>query len=132
MFEVELNGRVFRVKDVPTKVTREMGPVQEVYRRMINEPEKTDISKDIDTLVEWFVLFCGNQFTVEDVMNHYPGDRIITDVGLAIAALNTSVSKTLTRFPTGQTDKKKAETGSMTWLNRFTGHAWTKARAWRK
>ena len=118
--------------EVPVKVVRAMGPVQEVFKRMLSESGEINIEKDIDVLVDWFVLFCGGQFTSQDVYDYYPGDRIITDVGLAMAALNTSVEKVLKAFPTGQEAKKKAPTPSARSLSRFIGTIWSKASPWRK
>ena len=130
LFEVELNNKKYRVDRVPVKVVRAMGPAQEVYKRLLKDPEKIDVEKDIDTLVNWFVLFCGNQFTADDVYNYYPGDRIITDVGLAIAALNTSVEKVLKKFPTGQESKKKENPETLS--KKFSGIISGLGKAWRK
>lgn len=132
MFTVELNKKTYKVTQVPVRVLREMGPVQEVYKRLMSEDAQIDPAKDIDTLVRWFVLFCGEQFTADEVYDHYPGDRIITDVGLAMAAMNTSVEKVLSKFPTGQEAKKKAPTPSGTSLKGFIGNFLKRARAWRK
>lgn len=130
LFEVELNKKTYRVDSVPVKVVRAMGPVQEVYQRLLDDPGKIKVEQDIDTLVNWFVLFCGNQFTADDVYDYYPGDRIITDVGLAIAALNTSVEKMLKKFPTGQETKKKEAPATLS--RKFTGIISRLGRAWRK
>ena len=130
LFEVELNKKTYRVDTVPVKVLRSMGPVQEVYQRLLEDPENINVEKDIDTMVQWFVLFCGNQFTADDVYDHYPGDRIITDVGLAMAALNTSVEKVLKKFPTGQEPKKKENPETLS--KKFTGIISRLASRWRR
>lgn len=124
MFTVELNGRTYRVETVTARALREIGPAQEVFRRMGEDDPKNDMARDMDALVKWFVLFCGNQFTAEDVYSHYPSDRILLDVGLAMAHVNAQVTERLVKFPTGQDDKKKdrpARTRWATWWHRCTG-----------
>ncbi len=130
LFEVELNKKTYRVDAVPVKVLRAMGPAQEVYQRLIEDPANINVEKDIDVLVQWFVLFCGNQFTADDVYDYYPGDRIITDVGLAMAALNTSVEKVLKKFPTGQEPKKKEAPETLS--KKFTGIISKLVSRWRR
>jgi hypothetical protein len=130
LFEVELNKKTYRVNSVPVKVVRAMGPAQEVYQRLLEDPSNINVEKDIDTLVNWFVLFCGNQFTADDVYDYYPGDRIITDVGLAMAALNTSVEKVLKKFPTGQGTKKKEAPETLS--RKFTGIISKLVNRWRR
>lgn len=124
MFTVELNGKTYKVHKVTARALREIGPVQDVFRRLGKEDEKQDIKKDMDTLVNWFVLFCGNQFTADDVYDHYPSDRIMADVGIAVAHVNAQVTERLVNFPTGQDDKKKdrpVRTRWAAWCARFTG-----------
>jgi len=83
-----------------------------------------DMKKDMDALVGWFCVLCGNQFTVDEYYDHYPADRAITDIGLALAAVNAQVTSVLESFPTSGESKKKAQ--SPTWFGKFTGSLWKK------
>jgi len=68
-------------------------------------------------------VFCGNQFTPEEVYDNYPGDKIITDIGLALVAVNGQVTEMLKAFPT-DINKKKQATTTTRWnrlCSRFTG-----------
>jgi hypothetical protein len=130
LFTVKLNGRTYEVDRVPVRVVRKMGPVQEVYNRLINEPENIDVEKDIDTIVKWFVEYCGNQFTADDIYDHYPGDKIITDVGLAIMSINLGVDRVLKdvkSFPTGDENAKKKQEARTILSKGFIGTFWKKA-----
>jgi hypothetical protein len=125
MFKVELNGKTYKVEKVTAKALREIGAAQAVFKRWQDNPDAADMKKDMDALVNWFCTFCGNQFTPDEYYDHYPADRAITDIGLAIAAVNAQVTHVLESFPTSGDSKKKAP--SPTLFGRFTGRIWKKA-----
>jgi hypothetical protein len=73
------------------------------------QEELQDFGRDLDVLVKWFCLLFGNQFTPDDVYNHYPADRLMNDLALAVLAVRQQISAALTAFPTkagGTTDRR--------------------------
>ncbi|MHC1786134.1 MAG: phage tail assembly chaperone G [Christensenellales bacterium] len=125
MFTVELSGKKYRIDKVTAKTLRDIGAAQEVFRRWTKDPEGVDMKKDMDSLVGWFCTLCGGQFTPDEVYDNYPADRIITDIGLALAAVNAQATEVLKEFPTSDSSKKKAP--SPTLYSRFTGFMSKKA-----
>ena len=51
-------------------------------------------------MIRWFCLLFGDQFTVDDVLDHYPVDRLMHDVALALLAVQTQTTGILNDFPT--------------------------------
>lgn len=120
MFTVELGGKKYRVDKVTAKTLREIGGAQAVFKRWMETPDAVDMKKDMDTLIGWFCTLCGDRFTMDEVYDNYPADRIITDIGLAISAVKAQATEVLESFPTGK-DKKKQATRWKTWYTTFTG-----------
>ncbi|MDO5143942.1 MAG: hypothetical protein Q4E72_04955 [bacterium] len=56
-------------------------------------------------MIQWFCILFGNQFTPDDVLDHYPVDRLMHDIALALMAVQTQTTAILDEFPT-----KAAET----------------------
>ena len=125
MFTVELNGKKYKVEKVTAKTLRDISGAQAVFKRWTKDPESVDMKKDMDALIGWFCTLCGNQFTPDEVYDNYPADRIITDIGLALAAVNGQVTSVLKEFPSGNDKKKQAP--SKRWYTRFTGFISKKA-----
>ncbi|MGJ4850632.1 hypothetical protein ACH6CV_10310 [Bacillota bacterium Meth-B3] len=50
--------------------------------------------------MKWFCLVFGNQFSPDDVYDHYPVDRLTHDVVLALLAVQTQTTEVLSEFPT--------------------------------
>jgi hypothetical protein len=118
MFTVELGGKKYTVPKVTARTLRDIGGAQAVFKKWTSNPDSVDMKKDMDTLVGWFCVLCGNQFTPDEIYDNYPGDKIITDIGIAMAAVNGQATSVLEKFPSGD-GKKKAH--SKTWFSRFTG-----------
>ena len=59
----------------------------------------------MDVMIQWFCVLFGNQFTPDDVLDHYPVDRLMHDIALALMAVQTQTTAILDEFPT-----KAAET----------------------
>jgi len=124
MFTVTLGDKKYKVDKVTPRTLREIGGAQAVLKRWTETPETVDMKKDMDTLISWFVVLCGNQFTADDVYDNYPCDKIITDIGLALASVNAQVTEVLKAFPTESESKKKQITQKTFWnrlCSRFTG-----------
>ena len=54
----------------------------------------------MDVMIRWFCLLFGDQFTVDEVLDHYPVDRLMHDVALALMAVQTQTTSILNDFPT--------------------------------
>lgn len=106
MFTVTLGDKTYRVEKVTVRALAEMDQAWNLYQRMIQavggdviEGDATTFKEAIDALVNWFVLFCGDQFTADEVYDHYPADRIVADVALAMQAVVGRVTEELKHFP---------------------------------
>ena len=63
LFEVELNKKTYRVDAVPVRYCGQWGPYRRFTKGFLRTLRSIDVEKDIDTMVQWFVLFCGNQLS---------------------------------------------------------------------
>ena len=54
----------------------------------------------MDVMIRWFCILFGNQFTPDDVLDHYPVDRLMHDIALALMAVQTQTTEILDEFPT--------------------------------
>ena len=97
---------------VTGRVLREIEPAAKMYARIVGvanaaaqgEPISEDgqftIPEAMDVMIRWFCLLFGDQFTVDDVLDHYPVDRLMHDVALALLAVQTQTTGILNDFPT--------------------------------
>ena len=58
------------------------------------------IPEAMDVMIRWFCILFGNQFTPDDVLDHYPVDRLMHDIALALMAVQTQTTGILDEFPT--------------------------------
>ncbi|MPM68855.1 hypothetical protein SDC9_115790 [bioreactor metagenome] len=93
------------------RALREMEPASKMYGRLVAlskaavegqdvSNEQLTIPEALDTMVKWFCILFGNQFSVDDVYDHYPADRLMHDIALAIMAVQTQTTEVLDSFPT--------------------------------
>ncbi len=120
MFTVTVGKKTYKVESVNTRALYEMQPAVEIWAKLVKcteAAEKGEVAADaptikeaMDTLIKWFCVFCGNQFTPDDILDNYPQDSIITDIGLALRAAQMKTTAALTAFPTtARLQKKKQE-----------------------
>ena len=64
------------------------------------EDQQFTIPEAMDVMIRWFCLLFGDQFTVDEVLDHYPVDRLMHDVALALLAVQTQTTGILNDFPT--------------------------------
>lgn len=118
MITCTLNGKKYTVDYVPARVFREMEDALKMLGR-INQmadaltrgekvEENTGIAEAMDVFAKWFCVLFANQFTVDDVYDHYPSDRFMADVSLAIMAVQTKATEVLSEFPTKAATERKA------------------------
>ena len=118
MITCTLNNRKYTVDFITGRALREMEPAAKVYGQIVSlsqaalkgETVQTDeqlsIPEAMDVMIRWFCLLFGNQFTPDDVLDHYPVDRLMHDIALALMAVQTQTTGVLDEFPTkaAQTD----------------------------
>ena len=116
MITCTLNGKKYAVDFITGRALREMEPAAKMYGRIVSlsnaalkgelleEAKELSIPEAMDEMIRWFCILFGNQFTPDDVLDHYPVDRLMHDVALALMAVQTQTTGILSDFPT------KAET----------------------
>ena len=111
MVTCTLGDKKFSVDFISGRALREMEPASKMYGRLVAlskaavegqdvSTEQLTISEALDTMVRWFCILFGNQFSVDDVYDHYPADRLMHDIALAIMAVQTQTTEVLDAFPT--------------------------------
>ena len=117
MITCTLGDKKYTVDFISGRALREMEPAAKMYSRIVaisnaalkGEPPadagELSIPDAMDVMIRWFCILFGNQFTPDDVLDHYPGDRLMHDIALALMAVQTQTTAILDEFPT-----KAAET----------------------
>ena len=68
--------------------------------RSPEDAKELSIGEAMDVMIRWFCILFGNQFTPDDVLDHYPVDRLMHDIALALMAVQTQTTEILDEFPT--------------------------------
>lgn len=102
---LELGKKKYSIDCVPVRALAEMDEVWDIYRKLMKAAagqDAGDISfqQAVEPLAKWLVILFNNQFTVKEVLDNYPADRFIVDVGLMLQAVVGRVTDALTTFPT--------------------------------
>ena len=117
MITCTLGDKKYTVDFISGRALREMEPAAKMYSRLVaisnaalkGEPPadagELSIPDAMDVMIRWFCILFGNQFTPDDVLDHYPVDRLMHDIALALMAVQTQTPAILDEFPT-----KAAET----------------------
>ena len=111
MVPCTLGDKKYSVDFISGRALREMEPASKMYGRLVAlskaAVEGQDVSNEqltipdaLDTMIKWFCILFGNQFSVDDVYDHYPADRLMHDIALAIMAVQTQTTEVLDAFPT--------------------------------
>lgn len=111
MVTCNLGDKKYSVDFISGRALREMEPASKMYGRLVAlskaavegqdvSNEQLTIPEALDTMVRWFCILFGNQFSVDDVYDHYPADRLMHDIALAIMAVQTQTTEVLDSFPT--------------------------------
>lgn len=119
MITCTLGKQKYTVDFVSGRALREMEPAAKMYARIvalsnaavkgepIPENENLNISDAMDTMIRWFCILFGNQFTPDDVLDGYPVDRLMHDIALALMAVQTQTTEILDEFPTKAAQEAK-------------------------
>ena len=112
MITCTLSGKRYHVDFVSGRALREMEPAAKMYGRIVaisnaalrgetsEEAQNLSIAEAMDEMIKWFCILFGNQFTPEDVLDHYPVDRLMHDIAFALMAVQTQTTHVLNEFPT--------------------------------
>ena len=111
MITCTLGDKTYSVDFISGRALREMEPASKMYGRLValskDAVEGKDISDEgltiadaLDTMVRWFCILFGNQFHPDHVYDHYPADRLMHDIALAIMAVQSQTTEVLDSFPT--------------------------------
>lgn len=118
MISCELGGKKYTMDFVTGRALREIDDAANMYLRLAKITEDAAAGKDVsgetltvreamDVMVKWFCLLFGNQFTPDDMYDHYPADRIMHDISTAIMAVQTQTTSVLAEFPTNPAAERK-------------------------
>ena len=111
MVSCTLGDKKYSVDFISGRALREIEPASKMYARLnamakaavegqdITD-EKLTIPEALDTMVKRFCILFGGQFSPDDVYDHYPADRLMHDIALAIMAVQTQTTEVLDSFPT--------------------------------
>lgn len=112
MITCTLGDKQYHVDFISGRALREMEPAAKMYGRIVaisnaalrgekaEEAESLTIAEAMDEMIKWFCILFGNQFTPEDVLAHYPVDRLMHDIAFALMAVQTQTTHVLNEFPT--------------------------------
>lgn len=120
MITCNVGNKKYSVDFVSGRALRELEPASKMYAKVLQIARDSAEGKDVeggqltvqealDTMVHWFCLLFGNQFTPDDVYDGYPVDRLMHDIALALMAVQTQTTEVLDSFPTKPTEKATAE-----------------------
>lgn len=118
MITCTLGKKDYAVDFVSARALREMQPALEAYgqiRAAIDAAAKGEappdnrlsIAEALDRMIRWFCILFNSQFTLDEVLDKYPSDRIMADMLLAVMAVQTGTTEALDSFPTKAATAKK-------------------------
>ena len=111
MISCTLNNQKYTIDFVSGRALREMEPAAKMYGRIValsnaalkgetpSDAKDLSIADAMDVMIRWFCILFGNQFTPDDVLDHYPVDRLMHDIALALMAVQTQTTHILDEFP---------------------------------
>ena len=99
-FEKSIQGTEARLALLSSKQKEQTRAVDQYSRALVQTNQKLTIPEALDTMVKWFCILFGGQFSPDDVYDHYPADRLMHDIALAIMAVQTQTTEVLDSFPT--------------------------------
>ena len=111
MITCTLGEKKYSVDFISGRALCEMEPALKMYGRLMRisqdavegrevSDKQLTIAEALDVLVQWFCILFGNQFSPDEMYDHYPADRLMVDIPLALLAVQTQSTETLDAFPT--------------------------------
>lgn len=120
MVTCTLGKQKYTVDFISGRALREMEPAAKMYGKLVRlsqaAVEGKDVSEEqitvtdaLDVMVKWFCILFGNQFSPDEMYDHYPADRLMHDIALALMAVQTQTTEVLDAFPTKPVVKEAEE-----------------------
>mgnify|MGYP001339346860 FL=1 len=116
MITCTLGDKKYSVDFISGRALREMGPAWDMYTRVTKvagdalsgkaPTEAATVAEAMDVLVRWFCILFGNQFSPDDVYDHYPVDRLMHDIVISLLAVQSQTTEVLGEFPTTAAQEK--------------------------
>ena len=111
MITCTLGNQKYTVDFISGRALREMEPASKMYASIVKlakqategetiQEQPTTVAEALDVMVKWFCILFGNQFTPDEVYDHYPADRLMHDIALSLMAVQTQTTEVLSDFPT--------------------------------
>ena len=112
MITCTLGEKKYHVDFISGRALREMEPAAKMYGRIVavssaalkgelsEDASKLSIGEAMDEMIKWFCILFNTQFTPDDVLDHYPVDRLMHDIAFALMAVQTQTTHVLDEFPT--------------------------------
>lgn len=122
MITCTLGDKKYTVDKITGRALREIQPAQEMYAKILRltsgvlegqtpaeQGDNITIAEALDTLVKWFCVLFGNQFTPDEFYDNYPIDQVMTDIPVALMAVQTATTEVLSDFPMTPTATTKTQ-----------------------
>lgn len=112
MITCKLGEKNYHIDFISGRALREMEPAAKMYAKIVSisnaavkgetvqDADKLSIAEAMDTMILWFCLVFGNQFTPDELLDNYPVDRLMHDIALTLMAVQTQTTGILNEFPT--------------------------------
>lgn len=122
MITCKLGDKTYRIDFISGRALREMEPAAKMYAKIIAisnaavkgetipEADQLSIADAMDTMIQWFCLVFGNQFTPDELLDKYPVDRLMHDIALTLMAVQSQTTGILNEFPTKAAQTTETET----------------------
>ena len=122
MISCTLGDKKYTVDFVSGRALREIEPAMKMYAHIsaiseaavkgdtVENPENITIPDAMDVMIRWFCLLFNNQFTPDDVLDHYPVDRLMHDIVIALIAVQAQTTDVLSSFPTTSAEEPPPQT----------------------
>lgn len=115
-----LGKQKYTVDFISGRALREMEPAAKMYGKLVRlsqaavdgkdvSEEQITVTDALDVMVKWFCILFGNQFSPDEMYDHYPADRLMHDIALALMAVQTQTTEVLDAFPTKPVVKEAEE-----------------------
>lgn len=112
MITCKLGEKTYHIDFISGRALRELEPAAKMYAKIVGisnaavrgeavpETDQLTISDAMDTMIKWFCLVFGNQFTPDELLDNYPVDRLMHDIALTLMAVQAQTTSILSEFPT--------------------------------
>lgn len=112
MITCKLGEKTYSIDFISGRALREMEPAANMYAKIVRisnaavrgetipETDQLTIADAMDVMCKWFCLVFGHQFTVDELLDNYPVDRLMHDVSLTLMAVQNQTTNILNEFPT--------------------------------